>query len=150
MTDDMEPTLVDEYMQESWEARAKRKPGRPKGLPKTGGRKKGTPNRTRVQILERINEKADPIGFLILVSRGLQFEAATEAGAATKKKMYPTPDQRIDAAKILARKVLPDLKSTELTGDLGPPIARIERVIIEPGADAPDVAKAVGNGAAET
>ncbi len=150
MTDDMEPTLVDEYMQESWEARAKRKPGRPKGYPKTGGRRKGTPNRTRVQTLERIEREADPIGFLCRLARGLQFEAAADAGDTKKVKMYPTLDQQKDAVKILAGKVLPDLKSTHLTGDLDQPITRIERVIIDPGADAPDVAKAVGNGAAET
>ena len=95
--------------------------GRPKGYPKTGGRKKGVANRTRVQTLERINQEADPIGFLILVARGLQFEAAAEAGAATKEKMYPTHDQRLDAAKVLARKVLPDTKSVEMSGEGGEP-----------------------------
>ena len=97
----------------------KRGPGRPKGLPKTGGRRKGVPNRTRVQVLERINQEADPIGFLIGVARGLQFEAATEPGASKKVKMYPTHDQRLDAAKVLARKVLPDQKSIEHAGPLG-------------------------------
>ncbi len=97
----------------------KRGPGRPKGLPKTGGRRKGVANRTRVQTLERINQEADPIGFLIRVARGLQFEAATEAGAAEKVKMYPTHDQRLDAAKVLARKVLPDTKAVEMSGEGG-------------------------------
>ena len=99
----------------------KRPPGRPKGYPKTGGRQKGVANRTRVQTLERINQEADPIGFLILVARGLQFEAATEAGASEKVKMYPTHDQRLDAAKVLARKVLPDTKAVEMTGEGGEP-----------------------------
>ena len=99
----------------------KRLPGRPKGHPKTGGRQKGVPNRTRVQTLERINQEADPIGFLIRVASGLQFEAATEAGATKKEKMYPTHDQRLDAAKVLARKVLPDTKAVEMTGEGGEP-----------------------------
>ena len=99
----------------------KRGPGRPKGLPKTGGRRKGVANRTRIQTLERINQEADPIGFLIRVARGLQFEAATEAGAAEKVKMYPTHDQRLDAAKVLARKVLPDTKAVEMSGEGGEP-----------------------------
>ncbi len=99
----------------------KRPPGRPKGYPKTGGRQKGVANRTRVQTLERINQEADPIGFLIRVARGLQFEAATEAGASEKVKMYPTHDQRLDAAKVLARKVLPDTKSVEMSGEGGEP-----------------------------
>ncbi len=99
----------------------KRPPGRPKGYPKTGGRQKGVANRTRVQTLERINQEADPIGFLIRVARGLQFEAATEAGASEKVKMYPTHDQRLDAAKVLARKVLPDTKAVEMSGEGGEP-----------------------------
>ena len=97
----------------------KRGPGRPKGYPKTGGRKKGVPNRTRVETLERIESEADPIDFLCRVARGLQFEAATEVGAPEKVKMYPTLDQRLDAAKILARKVLPDSKAVELGGPDG-------------------------------
>ena len=146
MTDDMEPTLVDEYMQESWEARAKRKPGRPKGLGKVpgSGRRKGTPNRTRVQVLDRINQQADPIGFLIRLARGLQFEAAADVGDTKKVKMYPTLDQQKDAVKILAAKVMPDLKATHLTGDLEPAFTEIRRVIITP-----DGREAVGNGAAK-
>ncbi len=132
------------------QAEPKRGPGRPPGYAKTGGRRKGTPNRTRVQVLERINQQADPIGFLIRLARGLQFEAAADVGDTKKVKMYPTLDQQKDAVKILAAKVMPDLKATHLTGDLDQPITRIERVIIDPGADAPDVAKAVGNGAAQT
>ncbi len=94
-------------------------PGRPKGHPKTGGRRKGTPNRTRVQTLERIESECDPIDYLCRLARGLQFEAAAEAGGTVKVKMYPTLDQRTDAAKILARKVLPDQKSIEHAGPLG-------------------------------
>ncbi|MEE9290113.1 MAG: hypothetical protein V3U99_03790 [Alphaproteobacteria bacterium] len=105
------------------EAKPKRGPGRPKGLGKVpgSGRKKGVANRTRVQTLERIEREADPIGFLIRVASGLQFEAATEAGATKKEKMYPTHDQRLDAAKVLARKVLPDTKAVEMTGEGGEP-----------------------------
>ncbi len=99
----------------------KRPLGRPRGYPKSGGRKKGVPNRTRVQTLERINQEADPIGFLIRVASGLLFEAATEPGAATKTKRYPTDEQRLDAAKVLARKVLPDTKSVEMSGEGGEP-----------------------------
>lgn len=38
---------------------------RPRGLPKTGGRKKGTPNRASAVTRERIESEADPIGFLV-------------------------------------------------------------------------------------
>ena len=96
---------------------SKRGPGRPRGMGKVpgSGRRKGTPNRSRVQVLERIEREADPVGFLIRIAKGLQFEAATEAGAKTKEKMYPTSDQRLDACRILARKVLPDQKAVEIT-----------------------------------
>ena len=83
------------------------------------GRQRGVPNRTRAQTLERIECEADPIGFLILVARGLQFEAATEAGGTKKEKMFPSHDQRLDAAKVLARKVLPDTKAVELAAPVG-------------------------------
>ena len=101
----------------------KRPTGRPKGLGKVpgSGRRKGVANRTRVQVLERIAQECDPIGFLIAVARGLQFEAAAEPGASVRVKMYPTHDQRIDAAKVLARKVLPDTKSVEMSGEGGEP-----------------------------
>jgi len=92
----------------------KRGSGRPPGLPKTGGRRRGTPNRTRVQTLERIEREADPIGFLIRVARGLQLEAAPEPGATKKTKFYPTADMQLDACRILAKKVLPDQRSVEL------------------------------------
>ncbi len=99
----------------------KRPPGRPRGYPKSGGRRKGVANRTRVQTLERINQEADPIGFLIRVAQGYQFEAAAVPGGNEKVKMYPSHDQRLDAAKVLARKVLPDTKSVEMSGEGGEP-----------------------------
>lgn len=34
----------------------KKKPGRPKGLPKTGGRKKGTPNKSNLRMRDRFAE----------------------------------------------------------------------------------------------
>src|SRR5262249_31878944 len=36
--------------------RGKKKPGRPKGLPKTGGRKLGTPNKSNVRMRDRFAE----------------------------------------------------------------------------------------------
>ena len=76
---------------------------RPRGLPKTGGRRKGTPNRTNVATRERIESEADPIGFLCRVNRGDDVDGE-----------IPTLDQRMTAAKILADKVLPDLRSVEM------------------------------------
>jgi hypothetical protein len=44
--------------------------GRPKGLPKTGGRRKGTPNRATISFRERLAARGyDPIDELITISR---------------------------------------------------------------------------------
>ena len=101
----------------------KRKPGRPPGTPKTGGRKKGTRNRDRVATVARIESLADPIGFLADVCRGVRLQAAPEPGAKKREWWYPTADQRITAAQTLARKVLPDMKSVEHAGPLGEPLS---------------------------
>ena len=44
--------------------------GRPKGLPKTGGRRRGTPNRATLSLREKVAERGyDPIDELITMSR---------------------------------------------------------------------------------
>ena len=101
----------------------KRKPGRPKGTPRTGGRAKGTPNRDRTATIERIQKEADPVLFLCKVCRGDRMEAAPEPGAKKRTHWFPTADQRITAAQTLARKVLPDLKAIEHAGPLGEPLS---------------------------
>ncbi len=75
---------------------------------------------------------ADPLEFLCKVARGDRMSAAAKPGASKKSWWVPTGDQRISAAQTLARKVLPDLKATELTGDLGPVITGITHTIIDP------------------
>lgn len=101
---------------------AKRGPGRPRGYPKSGGRAKGTPNRSTVQTRERIQELADPIAFLSDVMAGKRMVAAGEAGDMKKTWCYPTLAQRVQASETLLRKLLPDLKATELTGKDGKPL----------------------------
>ena len=102
---------------------AKRKPGRPKGCKKTGGRAKGTPNRDRSATIERIQREADPIGFLCKVCRGVRMEAAAEDNAKKKTHWFPSGDQRLHAAQVLARKCMPDMKSIEHAGPLGEPLS---------------------------
>ncbi len=114
----------------------KRGPGRPKGYPKTGGRQKGTPNRRTVQTRDRIQELADPIAFLADVMAGKRMVAAGETGDAKKTWCYPTVAQRVQAGETMMRKLLPDLKATELTGNLHPVLTRMERVIVDPGSKA--------------
>ena len=101
----------------------KRKPGRPKGTPRTGGRAKGTPNRRNMVGRDFIIKRGAPVAFLCSVVRGGRFTAAPELGSGKRTHVFPTIDQRIRAAEILSRKVLPDLKATELTGKDGGPVA---------------------------
>ena len=106
---------------------AKRGPGKPKGLPKSGGRQKGTPNRSTVQTRDRIQELTDPIGFLADVMAGKRMTAAGELGDMKKTWFFPTLTQRIQAGETLLRKLLPDLKSQELTGAGGTPLVEPTR-----------------------
>ncbi len=101
---------------------AKRGPGKPKGYPKSGGRVKGTPNRSTVQTRDRIQELGDPIAFLADVMNGKRMVAAGEPGDMKKTWCYPTLAQRVQASETLLRKLLPDLKATELTGKDGAPL----------------------------
>ena len=120
----------------------KRGPGRPKGLGKVpgSGRKQGTPNKDRAATVERIMREADPLEFLCKVARGDRMSAAAKPGASKKSWWVPTGDQRISAAQTLARKVLPDMKAVEHTGD-PVPITQIVRTIVHPRREA---AQAIG------
>ena len=105
----------------------KRGPGKPKGLPKSGGRVKGTPNRSTVQTRDRIQELADPIAFLADVMAGKRMTASGEPGDMKKTWCFPSLAQRIQAGETLLRKLLPDLKSQELTGAGGTPLVEPTR-----------------------
>ncbi|MEE8531896.1 MAG: hypothetical protein V3S34_06755 [Hyphomicrobium sp.] len=129
----------------------KRGPGRPKGLGRVpgSGRKPGTPNRRTVQTRDRIQELADPIKFLADVMDGRRMVAAGDPGDMKKTWCYPTLTQRVQAGETLLRKLLPDLKSVENTGNLQPIITAIERRIVDPGSKATDATTKPpeGNGA---
>ncbi len=103
-------------------ATKKRPRGRPKGTPKSGGRAKGVPNRDRTATVDRIMREADPIAFLCSVVRGGRFTAGPEPNSEAKTWVWPSLDQRLSAATVLARKVLPDVKSVESTGPQGEPL----------------------------
>ncbi len=104
-------------------ATPKRKPGRPKGTPRTGGRAKGTPNKKNLVTRDYVIREDAPLAFLCGVVRGKRFTAAAEPGDRKRTHVFPTMDQRLRAAEILSRKCLPDLKATELTGKDGGPVA---------------------------
>ena len=83
-----------------------------------GGRKKGTPNKITATTRERIEKDADPIGFLVNIVNGEPIEVANPADSSQTVTIYPNYEQRQDAAKTLAKKVLPDMKAVEHSGDL--------------------------------
>ena len=99
----------------------KRLRGRPPGQPKTGGRRKGTPNKSRTATLDQINSYSDPIGFLEKVCRGLLVECRDPDNNDPKAAILtrPSMEQRINAATILSKKVLPDSRAVELGGPGG-------------------------------
>ncbi len=101
----------------------KRKPGRPKGTPRTGGRQPGVPNRKNQVTRDFVIKEGAPLAFLCGVVRGKRFTAAAEQGDGKRTHCFPTLDQRIRAAEVLSRKCLPDLKATELTGKDGGAVA---------------------------
>ena len=113
------------------DAPAKSKGGRPKGYPRSGGRKRGTPNKDRAFTVKRIEKEADPVLFLCKVARGDRMQAGPEPGSKKKGWWFPTGDQRITAAQTLLKKVLPDLRAAETTVELNTTITRIESVIID-------------------
>ncbi len=100
----------------------KRKPGRPKGTPRTGGRKPGTPNRANAVTRDFIIREGAPIQFLCNVVKGRRFSTAKEPGDAKRVHVFPTMDQRVAAARILSAKGAPALKSLEVTGKDGDPV----------------------------
>jgi hypothetical protein len=78
------------------------------------GRPKGSRNKNRVATADRINSEGDPIGFLCKVVRGGKLKAAAIGGAPSRTWCYPTIDQRTEAAVTLAKKVMPDLRPSEV------------------------------------
>ena len=111
----------------------KRGPGRPKGLGRVpgSGRRKGTPNRDRAATIEKIMREADPLLYLCKIARGDRLEAGDGPNATKKTWWFPTGDQRISALQTLARKVLPDMKAIEHSGE-PPVITEIIRRIVDP------------------
>jgi hypothetical protein len=108
------------------------------GRVKTGGRKKGTPNRNRTVTIERIIKLADPIGALCRIANGEPSKVAPEPGKPAEL-MYPTMTDRLQALKVLAAKVLPDLKqvAVEDGGRMVSVVMQIGQKVTVPGAGEP-------------
>ena len=103
----------------------KRGPGRPRGLGRVpgSGRAKGVPNKANAITRDFIIKEGSPIQFLCNVVKGRRFSTAKEPGDAKRVHVYPTMDQRLNAARILASKVMPDMKAIEHTGVAGEPLS---------------------------
>jgi hypothetical protein len=99
--------------------------GRPAGLPRVAGsgRRRGTKNKFTVASRDEIVRLGDPVGLMCRVAAGHAVFAAVEPGSRIKVKLIPTLEQRLKAAELLLRKLLPDLKATEVSGPDGAPIA---------------------------
>ncbi|WP_428660472.1 hypothetical protein [Reyranella sp.] len=96
--------------------------GRPLGLPKSGGRKKGVPNKTTADAKETILKRGKPMELLCDVARGLKIRVGPQAGPGEPQFVYPTLGERLQAARTLLAKVVPDVKAVEVTGKDGGPI----------------------------
>jgi hypothetical protein len=81
-------------------------------------------NKTTRLAKEAISE-AEPHQFLIRVMEGRKFRRAGTEGARKTTDCYPTLHESISAAELLLRKIVPDLKSQELTGDPDKPIGLV-------------------------
>lgn len=80
---------------------------RPRGLPKTGGRKVGTPNRINSEQTDRVKHlcelhKVDPLEALLILSTDPSIEI----------------NQRISILKELAQYLYPKRKSVEIEADI--------------------------------
>jgi hypothetical protein len=81
--------------------------GRPKGIPKTGGRKKGTPNKaSAAKAAEVAASGLTPLEYMLEVVRDLDAERSVRLDAAAKAAPY----------------VHPKLASIEHTGEDGGPL----------------------------
>lgn len=98
------------------------KRGRPLGLRKTGGRQKGTPNRSTAAVRDFILKHADPFPLLAKVVKGRRIKVPDPENPAKVITRIPTMDERIAAARVLAPKIAPDMRENTLKGD-GMPLA---------------------------
>jgi hypothetical protein len=96
------------------------------GRKKTGGRRKGVPNRDRALTIARIMQMVDPIEGLARIARGEPMMLAPEPGKPAAL-VYPTLADVRAALVALANKVMPDLKSVAVDGAAGTPVAVVIR-----------------------
>jgi hypothetical protein len=79
------------------------------------GRKPGTPNRTTAELREQITA-ARPVEFLTKVAEGRKIRVGPQGDPGAPAYAYPSLEQRLRAAELLMKKILPDLTAAEVTG----------------------------------
>jgi hypothetical protein len=92
---------------------------------KTGGRSPGTPNKVTAATRARIMQELDPIGFLGRIMNGEGVDAAMPADknqptTEPPALIYPTLDQQLSAARVLADKIVATPKSRSIRLKLPP------------------------------
>jgi len=87
------------------------------------GRPRGVPNKVNIATRERLAAMVDPIAFQALALRRGWVRVAGE-------RVYLDADQLITLAQGLGRKVLPDLRATEVSGLGGQPLVAPNFTII--------------------
>ena len=115
----------------------KRKLGRPKGYPKSGGRTKATPKLKDIlsdapgpdlspkELRRWLADKSGYFTFLAAMCSGRPIQQRGPTGKALKEWYYPTLADMKWAASEIGRKCLPDLSATQLTGEGGGAIATV-------------------------
>jgi hypothetical protein len=112
----------------------------PKGHPRYGGRKKGTPNKKDSTLALKSKELGiDPFEILLLFAKGdweaLGYPAATfvkEGSTFVNEELYIKPETRARAAAEAAQYIYPKLKAIEHSGDKDNPVQLATQLIILP------------------
>ncbi|MEJ6845200.1 hypothetical protein V3589_03115 [Sinorhizobium fredii] len=115
----LESDLGNERVSEATSEEPRRKRGRPKGLPKTGGRAKGGKNWSNEEIRSALLGKSEAIETLADICAGRLIRVSGPTGK--QMDVYPSMQERLKAAELVLKKVVPDLQSqsVELTGANG-------------------------------
>ena len=89
------------------------------GKAKTGGRKKGTPNKASADLLQQIRDHIGDQDFhpvLAMAEMATAMETVTEKGKKITRHVYPLSTREAMTREV-ARYVSPQLKAIEHTGD---------------------------------
>lgn len=79
------------------------------------GRPKGSRTKERAATIAAIMKRGDPLQRLAHIMRGKPIPGPHDAETGKPTKVIPTPEQQLDAAKTLAAKVMPNLRTAEVT-----------------------------------